>query len=162
MINKALVVIDMQNVFITDKNKSLPKKIRSHIEKHNYDYVIFTRFLNHVGSSFCKRLHWDLCLSKKDQAIVPELADLAEKNIVFEKKTYSIFKVKEFIKYIDENEIKKLYFCGVDLDACILASAFDAFDLDYDYEILFDLTKTSAHKTIEESAKRIIKRDLTS
>ena len=57
------------------------------------------------------------------------------------------------------NKISKLYFCGLDLDACILASAFEAFDLGFDFEILYDFSDSSAKIDIDDSTKKIIKRN---
>ena len=82
------------------------------------------------------------------------------KNHIFEKNTYSIFKSKEFVDFLSQNKISKLFFCGLDLDACILASAFEAFDLELDFEILYDLSSSSTKIDIDNSAKQIINRNL--
>jgi len=53
-----------------------------------------------------------------------------------------------------------LFFCGLDLDACVLASVFEAFDLAFDFEILYNLLDSSAKINIDNSIKKIIKRNL--
>ena len=82
------------------------------------------------------------------------------KNHIFEKSTYSIFKSKQFVDFLSQNKISKLFFCGLDLDACVLASVFEAFDLGFDFEILLDLTGSSAKIDTDNSAKQIIERNL--
>jgi len=61
---------------------------------------------------------------------------------------------------LSEHKISKFFFCGLCLDACVLASAFEVFDLGFDFEILFDLTGSTAKIDIGSSAKQIINRNL--
>ena len=156
----ALVVLDVQNIFITDSNKLLPDKIKKHIETQNYDFIIFSRFINSENSSFTQKLNWKEGNHSPAIDIVPELSELALKNHIFEKSTYSLFKSKNVVTFLAERNISKLFFCGVDLDACVLASAFEAFDLGFEFEILVGLTGSSAKDDLNVSAKHIIKRNL--
>lgn len=156
----ALIILDLQNCFITDKIKSLPLKIKEHIESQKYDFLLFSKFINSESSNFIKKLNWNKCKKSPEIDIIPELSELASKNHIFEKNTYSIFKSKEFVDFLSQHKISKLYFCGLDLDACILASVFEAFDLGFDFEILYDLSGSSAKIDIDNSAKQIINRNL--
>jgi len=160
MSRTALIVMDLQNCFITDKTKSLPQKIKKHIETQKYDFIIFSRFTNLESSNFVKKLRWNKCKTSSETDIAPELSEIALENHIFEKSTYSIFKSKQFVDFLSQNKISKLYFCGLDLDACLLASVFEAFDLGFDFEILYDLSGSSAKIDIDNSAKQIIKRNL--
>ncbi len=156
----ALIILDLQNCFITDKTKSLPQKIKEHIETKKYDFIIFSKLINSESSNFVKKLNWNKCKNSPETDIVSELSELASENYTFEKNTYSIFKSKQFIDFLSEHKISKFFFCGLDLDACVLASAFEAFDLGFDFEILFDLTGSTAKIDIGSSAKQIINRNL--
>ena len=160
MSRTALIILDLQNCFITDKTKSLPQKIKKHIELQKYDFIIFSKFINSESSNFIKKLNWDKCKTSPEIDIVSEFSEIAVKNHIFEKNTYSIFKSKEFVDFLSQNKISKLFFCGLDLDACILASAFEAFDLGLDFEILYDLSSSSTKIDIDNSAKQIINRNL--
>ena len=160
MSRTALIILDLQNCFITDKTKSLPQKIKKHIELQKYDFIIFSKFINSESSNFIKKLNWDKCKTSPEIDIVSEFSEIAVKNHIFEKNTYSIFKSKEFVDFLSQNKISKLFFCGLDLDACILASAFEAFDLELDFEILYDLSSSSTKIDIDNSAKQIINRNL--
>ena len=160
MSRTAFIILDLQNCFITDKTKSLPQKIKEHIKSQKYDFIIFSKFRNSESSNFIKKLNWDKCKTSPEIDIVSELSEIAVKNHIFEKSTYSIFKSEEFVDFLSQNKISKLFFCGLDLDACILASAFEAFDLGFDFEILYDLSGSSAKIDIDNFAKQIIKRNL--
>ena len=48
----------------------------------------------------------------------------------------------------------------MDLDACILASVFEAFDLGFDFEVLYSLSGSSAKIDIDDPVRKIIKRNL--
>lgn len=156
MSRTALIILDLQNCFIRDKTKSLPQKIKEHIESQKYDFIIFSKFINSESSNFIKKLNWNKCKTSPETDIVSELSEIAAKNYIFEKNTYSIFKSKEFIDFLSQNKISKLYFCGLDLDACVLASIFEAFDLGFDFEILYNLSSSSAKIDIDNSVKQII------
>ncbi len=160
MSRTAIIILDLQDCFITDKTKFLPQKIKEHIETQKYDFIVFSKFINSESSNFVKKLNWNKCKIPPETNIVPELSEIALKNHIFEKSTYSIFKSKEFVDFLSQNKISKLFFCGLDLDACVLASVFEAFDLGFDFEILLDLTGSSAKIDIDNSAKQIIKRNL--
>jgi nicotinamidase-related amidase len=99
-------------------------------------------------------------ISKKEKTICPELRPIAHKNKNFYRKTYSIFKDKELIKYLKLNKINKIYLCGLEIDACILASVFDSFDLGYKFDVITNLC-SSKDKELVFATKRIIKRNLT-
>lgn len=160
MSRTALIILDLQNCFITDKTKFLPQKIKKHIETQKYDFIVFSKFINSESSNFVKKLNWNKYKKSPDIDFVNELYKIALKNHIFEKSTYSIFKAKKFANFLNQNKISKLFFCGLDLDACVLASAFEAFDLGFDFEILYDLSGSSAKININNSAKQIINRNL--
>lgn len=159
MSRTALIILDLQNCFIKDKTKSLPQKIKTHIESQKYDFIVFSKFINSEISNFVKKLNWNKCKISPETDIVSKLSEISLENHIFEKNTYSIFKSREFVDFLSQNKISKLFFCGLDLDACILASAFEAFDLGFDFEILYDLSGSSAKIDID-SMKQIINRNL--
>ncbi|PLX20381.1 cysteine hydrolase [Candidatus Parcubacteria bacterium] len=161
MPRNALIIMDMQKCFINDKTKKLSKMIKCHIEKNSYDFVVFSKFQNKNTSSFATKLNWTKCIEENDREICEILKKTAKDNNVFEKKTYSIFKIKKFNNFLRERKVKKLYFCGIDLDACILASAYEAFDLGYDFEILFNLSGSTSEPNLFSQSRKIINRNLT-
>jgi len=156
MAKNALIVIDVQNYFVNDNTKILPQKIAKFIENNQFDFVLFTRTVNKEGSNFFKILNWKKCTGSPDIDIHPALCRFINKNNLFEKSTYSIFKSEKLAKFLIDNKITKLFLCGIDIGACVLASAYDGFDLGYDIEILIDLCLSHYGKESNNSALKII------
>lgn len=60
------MVIDIQNYFVNEKTKELPKQIAEYIDQNNFDFVLFTQFINQKDSNFIKLLNWEKCFSAQD------------------------------------------------------------------------------------------------
>lgn len=160
MSKNALIIIDVQNYFVNEHTKSIPEKIARFIDKNPFDFLLFTKFVNREGSNYFKLLNWEKCLGSPDTDIHPALEKFVSDSNLFEKASYSIFKSKGFSDFLKRNNISKLYLCGIDIDACVLASAFDAFDLGYDVEVLTDLSLSHSGKRLDNAALEIIKKNL--
>jgi len=160
MTKNALIVIDVQNYFVNDNTKILPQKIAKFIENNKFDFVLFAKFVNKEDSNFFKILDWKECTSSPDTDIHSTLSKFVNKNNVFEKSTYSIFKSKKLAKFLKKNNITKLFLCGIDTDACVLASAYDGFDIGYNIEILKDLCLSHYGEKLNNSALNIIETHL--
>jgi len=156
----ALIVVDVQNFYMNEHTKNLPEKISKFIEDNTFDFVLFTKFINNEQSSLSRHLNWNQCSSPPDTDIVKSLSKFAKRNNTFEKNTYSAFKLKAFSKFLQDNSVTDMYFCGLDIDACILASAYEAFDLGYRTRVLSKLTLSHCGKTFEENALRIINKNI--
>ena len=160
MTKNALIVIDVQNYFVNENTKILPQKITKFIKNNKFDFVLFTKFVNKEDSNFFKILDWKKCTDSPDVDIHSALVKFVDKNNVFEKSSYSIFKCEKLAKFLKKNKITKLFLCGIDTDACILASAYDAFVLGYDIEILKELCFSHYGKKLNNSALNIIEKNL--
>ena len=158
MAKKALIVIDVQNYFINELTKSIPEKIVKHINKTNYDFIIFTKFVNKKGSNFFKLLNWKKMLSGHETKIHNSLIEFCDKKNIFVKTSYSIFKAKGFNEYLKKNKISSLYLCGIDTEACVLASAFEGFDLGFDVKIIKELCSNDSGKSLYNSVFKIIEK----
>lgn len=156
----ALVVIDVQNYFVNDKTKELPKKIANYIEQNNFDFILFTQFVNQKDSNFIKLLHWEKCFSGPDTNIDLKLKKFVTKDNLFKKTSYSIFKSPTFMKFLKNHNIKKLFLCGIDTDSCVLASAFDAFDLGYEVHVLKELSSSHSGQSFHDTAIKIINKSI--
>jgi len=157
----ALVVIDVQNHFAVEKAAGLPQKILAHIKKVPYDFMLFTKFRNDPGSNFHKILGYKKVTGPPATDIHPVLRPLSNKSNTFEKVTYSAFKDARFVDFLQSNDIKELFICGINIDGCVLATAYEAFDLGYKMKILEDLCSVASFRDdYEQSAKTIIARNL--
>ena len=155
----ALVVIDIQNFFVNEYTHSLPKKISELIENSDFDYILFSKFVNSPDSNFYKILKWHECEESPDIDIHPAMLKYTNESNVFEKTSFSVFKSKMADFFVDNN-ISKISFCGADIDACVLSSAYEAFDLGYDVEILKDYSLSNFGPKLDSSAIKIIEKNL--
>lgn len=160
MTKNALIVIDVQNYFVNDNTKILPQKIAKFIKNNKFDFVLFTKFVNKEGSNFFKKLNWKKCTGSPDTDIHSALVKFVNKNNVFEKSTYSIFKCEKLAKFLKNNKITKLFLCGIDTDGCVLSSAYDGFDIGYDIEIFKNLCLSHCGEKLNNSALNIIEKNL--
>ena len=161
----ALIVIDVQKYFVnektTDKNlRKLPGRISDYIENNDFDFIIFTVHVNKKNSNHFKILGWKECTGKPDAELHDSLKKFAKKGNLFEKSTYSAFKSKRLLDFLKRNNISKVFLCGVDTDACLLASAYDAFDLGFDIAVLKELCASHTGNNMHECAKRIMEKNL--
>lgn len=160
MSKSALLIVDVQNYFMNSNTRHLPEKIAAHINTASYDFVLFTKFVNRKDSNFVKMLGWDKCNTSPETDIVPILVPFIKSSQVFEKHTLSAFKNPELEKFLKSKNINKLFVCGTDSEACVLSSAFEAFDLGHEVHILKDLCASTNGKDFHEYARTIIERNL--
>lgn len=156
----ALLIVDVQHYFMQDAPADLPVKITGHYQATSYDTVAFTVFRNHPKSNFIESLKWDKCGEEKDTVLPTAFKDMQQADNVFERAAYSAFKTTELDTFLKQRNIERLVLCGIDTDACVLATAFEAFDLGYHVKVDFDLTYSSGD--LEHSARNIIRRSILS
>ena len=153
---KALVVVDVQKYFVNEKTSDIPKKIATYIRENNFDFVLFSKFVNKKGSNWFRTLGWEKMTGPPDTDIHETLKEFADKNNVFEKTSYSVFKAQGFEKFLKKNDIEELYICGIDINACVLASALEAFDLGYTPHVLKELSASHSKKELDDAALAIL------
>ncbi len=131
--NRLLLVIDVQNDFINEHTKNILTKIKELVDSNKYDLTAFTRFINDENSIWYKKLNYKGCMTKEGQAI----AINTKNNKVFDKNIYTAVN-DELKKYIQKNNISKIYLCGFDTDAFVQKTAIDLFEQNYDVYVLKD------------------------
>jgi nicotinamidase-related amidase len=153
----ALVVVDVNHFFLESAAESFAEDIANHIRQSHYDLIVFSVFRNRPDSNFVKSLNWTKCDSEEDAALPGALKKFMNDQNVFQKATYSAFTETKIDDYLRENNIDEITLCGIDTDACVLATAFSAFDRGYKVHVNFDLTFSgndlggSARMIIEQS-----------
>jgi isochorismatase family protein len=140
--NKLLLVIDVQNDFINENTRGIALKIEELINSNEYEYVVFTRFINDENSIWYNKLNYKGCMTKEGQAIA---IDTKQYKII-DKTIYTALN-KELEEYINENNIDEIYLCGFDTDACVQKTAIDLFENNYNVYVLKDYC--ISHKGIE-------------
>ena len=156
--NKLLLVIDVQKSFTNENTKPCIKRIIKLIKSNEYEKVAFTKFINSKDSIWYKKLNYKGCMTVEEQAIAID----TKNDQVFKKTIYSAVN-KELIEYIKENNIERIYLCGFDTDACVLKTALDLFENNYEVYILKDYCMCGAgekiHNEAIENLKRLIGRE---
>ena len=130
MDSKILIVIDVQNGFIkTDYARDKASKIAKLIASKSFDKVIATKFTNYTGSMYEKCFNWSELKTSEQIDLYNNLETIADKT--FTKTTYNCVN-DTFIKLLIELNNGKLpeqvYLCGLDTDACVLATAIGLFE----------------------------------
>lgn len=151
----ALIVVDMQMGFINQYTDHLPKKIDSHIANTKYDKIIFTQFINSKNSMFSQFLKWNKLQTIKEQQIVLK----SKADLIVKKETYSAMTI-EVENFLNQNNIKTIFICGVDTDSCVLKTSFDAFDKGFYTKIIENLSFSTGGQYFHNSAINILKRSI--
>lgn len=158
---KALLIIDVQQFFIDDSTKFLPVKIAEFLQKNKFDFVFFFKFANSENSNWVKVLKWNKMINSNEQEVANELKPFLKSDNVFVKESnFSVFSIKEFNDVLEKNEIKELFICGMDTDACVYVSAMEAFARGFDVKVLEDLCAASHGEEYHKSAMTLLRHNL--
>jgi len=156
---KALIVVDLQNYFIDQSTMHLVEGIKKAIESKDYEEVVFTRFINRPDSSFVRN-GWSGCMESPETDICPMLKPYLEDAAVFEKYGFSAFRADGMHEYLKRKGITEIHLCGTDTDACVLASAYDGFELGYDVEIIEELCASRNGKEYHQMGLSLLRKNL--
>lgn len=154
-----LLVIDAQEGFRTPHTAKVIPAIADAIRSH-IGPVIFTRFVNHHGSNFERVLGYSQMTEGLSIELLRELQPLVRSSPVFDKRGYSAFSSAEFCEHVFRLGVKTLKLCGFETDACILATAFGAFDAGYRPVFLLDACSSRAGEEFHDASVKIMSRNL--
>lgn len=158
--NELLLVVDMQNGFVRNGvEKIIPNitKLLKHFKSAN-KLIAFTKYINKPNSPYVRFIHWNKMMSDSiDTEIVSELHPWAVD--VFCKHYYSPF-TAQFKQYIDNNNITKIYICGVATDSCIFKSAVDSFEREIEPLVIHDACFSHAGQEIHNAGTLLISRNI--
>jgi len=153
--NTLLLIIDLQKDFINHNTKDIIEPIENLILQNKFDKIVFTRFINSKDNICFKRLNYLGCMDEEGQKIVIN----TNNNKIIDKKIYSALN-NELIEYIENNNISKIYLCGIDTECCVLKTAFDLFENNYDVYILKEYCASITGKETHNNALEILKRNI--
>jgi nicotinamidase-related amidase len=129
-INPVLVVVDVQNGFVTEHSAHVVPVIKELVQEWldaGRD-VVFTRYINYDDSPFEKVMGWSKLKDSPEIDIVDELQELSRKSLaIIDKKIYTMFN-EEGTALAREREWTDMYVCGIDTEVCVLKTAVDAFE----------------------------------
>lgn len=150
-----LLVIDLQNDFINEYTSKSIKDISKLISINKYDKVLFTKFINSLDNPTYNKLGYKGCLNEESKQICIDTKTYD----VIEKSTYTAYN-EELIKYIKDNKIKNIYICGIDIECCILVTALNLFENNYNIYILKDYVYCTHGEKRKSNALEILKRNI--
>ena len=156
IMSDCLVIIDVQKGFLTENTCCVPDRIKDLVGKKSFSHVVATRFINSVNSPHYRITNWKGLMDNKSQEFDDYIAQIAEK--IFDKSINSCFS-SEFLDYLKQENIDKLYFVGIDTDCCVLKSAFDCFDKGIPFEVLTECCLSTAGIEIHNAACKILLRN---
>lgn len=150
-----LIIIDLQAAFINENTKEAPAEIKKLMTTHHFDKIMFTKFVNSLTNQVYINIKWDKCLTEESKKILLDTRDCP----VLSKETYSVF-TPELKNYLTNNNIKKIYLCGIDIECCVLVSALNLFENNYDVYVLKDYCYSMSSNQARKNVIAILKRNI--
>lgn len=153
----ALLVIDVQNGFISAETVDIPGKVAAFIDESDFALKIFTRFENLPDSPFEHHLQWQEMQHPPETDLVSVLLPYAETVVV--KHGYSSL-TADVQALLSQGSIEELVIVGLETDACVLKTAFDAFDAGYRVRVISNLCATGAGDDAHQQALALLRRNI--
>jgi nicotinamidase-related amidase len=125
-----LVVIDMQNGFVSSKSAPVVPHVVGLIDRWERagGATLFTRFINHPNSPYERLINWSRMQTSPEIDLVDAVAPAAERAVkVLDKPIYSLF-TDEGAAVVEEHDWTDLVLCGIATESCVLKTACDAFE----------------------------------
>lgn len=138
-----LLIVDVQNGFLNEYTRQIPGRIAELVQLKTFDQLLFTRFVNVPGSPYDRLLDWQGCEHPPETDLAPELAGLATRDNVFEKRGFTGLPEK-LAAYLVDRRVRQIAVAGIDTDMCVLKCALDIFDLGIKPIILTDCCASTA------------------
>lgn len=156
----ALVVVDMQKEWIDDiwqKEKIIENCVRlvKHFNnKHQLVVCLQDYHTNQKDKEF-ERWGPHAMAGTVKAELIDELDGLPHKRV--RKTRYSGFFNTNLAKLLRENKVKRVYICGIFTGHCVLGTAIDAYQEDFDVVVVKDASGTS-NKTEQEHSLAVIQK----
>lgn len=134
---KVFLIIDVQRGFIKKGMERIPANIIAHLTQEKYDLVIQSRWENYMGSRYETSLGYTAVgNSAQTEMLITDRTDH-----VISRCQYSCV-VERLLRVVDTEDT--IYVAGVDIDACVLATLYDLWDMGFKFHVYKDSAGTSA------------------
>lgn len=152
---KIILLVDIQEGYMNEELRTLPKDIEKHVKNYDYDLVIATRFINKNDSLHRSDIHIkDMTVFSSKAKLVEPIDKIAD--FVLMKSTYTSYTV-DVAKLLEKKDVKQVYIAGLNTETSILATALDLFDKGIKPVVLSHLCNTTNGKRINEAALEILR-----
>ena len=151
---RILLAVDLQNGFLTTPEcKAVIPKVVANVNR--FDRVWATRFFNR-NSNFSRQVNWNKMISEPETKLDSSLTLVVSK--AFDKPTYS--PPDELLQALQDDAIATVAVCGVDTDACVMATVLKIFDAGIETFVVSDGCASSGGTEYHESAIKLLKRNI--
>ena len=155
MENSLLLVVDVQNGFVSDNTAYVVPKIVQLLSTNKFSRVAFTQYFNAESSPYEKFLQWFKLKTDGEQALVDAIVPFA--HIVFRKDVYTAIN-SEMRAFLADNNIDTVYVAGIDTDCCVLTTAVDLFQIGIRPLVLADYCASNGGPESHAAALRVLVR----
>lgn len=134
---KVLVIIDVQEAFLRDHNRYIIEAIVGLIAAEPYDFYVDTVFDVDENSLWKQQQNWTI-ESKNIVTAAPIVKALkGRERLTLKKDTRSAFKgTVDLAALLHEKHIEEVHLVGLATHDCVLATAFESFDLGFPVYVL--------------------------
>jgi nicotinamidase-related amidase len=155
--NALLLIVDVQNGFVTPDTEHILGTVNKLIEKFRTvgRPVMFTRFVNPENGPWERIKDWHDMKGGKSTELHPDLDHKGE--VVLDKGSFSGWG-DELSQQCVSGKIDTVVLCGIDTDQCVLATAMDIFDAGLRPVIVTDACASSAGPEFHELGLKLLKR----
>lgn len=144
----------MQNGFINQNTAGVVDNILRAKRGLKISKCVFSKFINYDGSIFSESLNWCKMKSEEEQEIV---IPVEKEDIVINKTQYSAL-TQEMRDLLHKEKYDRVYLCGLETDACVLATAFDLYDFGINPIVLADCCASTKGTEYHVAALKIMER----
>lgn len=155
--NTALLVVDMQNGFVTEECRVILPNVKALIDtsrKRNHK-ILFTKFINEEDSGYVKWIGWRRLMHSPETDLIPELIEYD--SLAHHKTQYSSF-TPEVEALLRTRQTDRVVLCGVATDGCVLKTAVDAFERGIEPIVAVDACHSHAGREVHEAGLLLLGR----
>ena len=152
---RALLLIDMQQGFLTKENAWVVPNIQALVREGKYDLVAEATFSVDEDSLW----HRQVGVTYPKEETVSAIGDLLpDDRIRIEKSSKSAFKGSiDLESALRAARIEEVHIAGIDTHDCVLATAYEAFDLGFFTYVIEECTASSVSEEYREKALAILR-----
>jgi nicotinamidase-related amidase len=162
---KALLIIDVQPATLSAKVSPLIKSMRSYIAAIDYDAYVLAAYSAGEDSMLFKQNKFSISKESAgdvDPELVRDVQLMSKPTIMIEKNVRSCFKGYEknaLLNFLHQNQIQEVHLIGYDINDCVLASAYDAIDLNFFTYVIEELCHHwDGIEELKEAALKVLRR----
>lgn len=151
---KCLLVVDVQEGFITDNTRCLLSKLEKLMGCFD-GLIIATKFVNRRNSAFVNILGWDKLMCVPETDLLKFVWENA--NYIVNKHGYSGY-TDGVAWLLRRHGCDEVYVAGIDTDCCVLETAVRLFENNIRPIVLADYCASTGGKESHEAGLKVLKR----